>query len=172
MRQLLIVIVALCLPCAARAQATGFSDLGQRLAQVVATVDSQFDCTIQTHGEPRMDESSRQWLAAFSAAGADCDPAIDALRGEGAALGIVLFRRPTPDQLREIVAEMIRSVESTSACRITVRRDPQLQDITSRWFVSYRAAGEGCEEADEELRRQGRVYDIEFIRMPEIGLIR
>lgn len=172
MRQLLIAITAVSLPCAARAQATGFSDLGHRLAQVVATVDSQFACKVRMHREPRMDESSRQWLAAFSAAGPDCDPAIDALRDEGAALGVVFFRRPTPDQLKGLVAEMIRSVESASACRITIHRDPQLQDVSSRWFVSYRAAGDGCEEADEELRRQGRVYDIVFIRMPEISLIR
>lgn len=172
MRQLVIVIAAFSLSCTIRAQDAAFTDLAARLERVVAGVDSRFACTLAVPGEPRRDADSGRWLAAFSASGEDCDAAIDALRDAGRPLDVVFFRRPTPAQLKVLVADMVRAVEAATACRITVREDPQLQDGSSRWFLSYRAAGNGCDEAAEALRSRGREYDILFIRMPEIGLIR
>jgi hypothetical protein len=103
---------------------------------------------------------------AYSAAGDDCDEAAAALQRRGEPSALTFFRRPTLGQARALIAEMRRSAEAAFGCHITLRGDPQFDEASTQWTVAYFADGSGCEEAAEELRRDGAELQIFFMRTP------
>ncbi len=155
-----------CGPQLAAAQEDAASAPRDHVAEVLEALKTSYACEITVHGEPRLDEPSRTWLVAYSAAGDDCDAAAQALQRRGTPLGLTFFRRPTLGQARALIAEMRRSAEAAFGCRITLRGDPQFNELTTQWTVAYLAAGSGCEEAAEELRREGAELQIFFMQAP------
>ena len=165
-RKTLAATLIACGPQLAAAQVDGASAQRDRVAEVLESLNTSYTCEMIAHGEPRLDEPSRTWLVAYSASGDDCDAAAQAIQRQGASLGLTFFRRPTLGQARALIAEMKRSAEAAFGCRITLRGDPQFNEISTQWTVAYLAAGTGCEEAAEELRREGAELQIFFMQAP------
>ena len=148
------------------AQVDGAGAPRERAAELLEALEPSYACELTVHGEPQLDAPSRTWLVAYSASGDDCDAAAQVLQDRGAPLALTFFRRPTLGQARALIAQMQRSAEAAFGCRITLRGDPQFNEITTQWTVAYLAAGSGCEEAAEELRREGAELQIFFMQAP------
>jgi hypothetical protein len=58
---------------------------------------------------------------------------------------------------------MIRSVETTTSCRVSLRGTPSLDATTSRWRVPYVASGDNCREVRQALRDLGDDLEIVFV---------
>jgi hypothetical protein len=129
----------------------------------VQSLNAESDCAIELVGEVRTDPLIETRYIAYVASGTDCDAASQELSGRGAELGIAYLRRPNLGQLRALVADMIRSVETTTGCRVSMRGRPALDTTTSRWRVTYVASGDNCQEARQALRDLGNDLEIVFV---------
>lgn len=123
-------------------------------------------CDLAIHGEPLL-ESDGKWLVAYSVSGDACDKAGDALRARGAALDILFFRRPNQDEALALANRIRTTVGTAYGCRISIRGDPELDETSAWWSVSYVAMGINCGDASGELSREGREAMILF--MPAAG---
>ena len=57
------------------------------------------------------------------------------------------------------------SVRKGFACLISFRGEPRFDDESSLWMVTYYTSGQQCNDAAEELERQGRELRVLFHRM-------
>jgi len=135
----------------------------------VNSLDAELDCAIELIGDVRIDALLGRRYLAYSAEGADCDAAAEALGRHTAAIDIQFLRRPSLAQVRMLVSGMIRSVEMTTGCRITLRGAPSLVEETSRWLVTYVTSGRDCSGVQYVLRDQGDDLDISFVGGPARG---
>jgi len=145
------------------AQPSG-ADVRVRAESLADEAERNHACDLAIHGDPHL-EPDGKWLVAYSASGEACDAAGDALRARGAALDIVFFRRPNQDEVVELINRIRSAVSGAFGCRISLRGDPQLDESTSWWTVSYFASGNNCGDATDELSRQGREVMIGFSRV-------
>ena len=152
-------------PLFAGAQSPDADWLAQATA-LVASVSADLECEIELIGDIRADALLGRRYVAYSAAGSDCDAAAETLAGRGAEMDLQFLRRPSVGQLRALVAGIIRSVETTTGCRIAMRGTPSLNAETSRWLVTYVTTGDTCENIDAMLREQGSDLDISFVGGP------
>jgi hypothetical protein len=141
------------------------ADVRARAEALAAEAERDRACHLAIHGEPQRDTNGT-WLVAYSASGDACDSASDALRGRGAALDIVFFRRPNAAEALGLANRIRTSIGSAFGCRIGLNDDLELDERTSWWSVSYVMAGRNCGDAMVELSRQWREAMISFVLVP------
>jgi hypothetical protein len=134
--------------------------------QIVAELEKTPGCDLSLHGEPRLDELTDRWLVAYSGVGAACDDVGAALQREGIPAEITFFRRPNSDEVKALIATMRATVRrGFSGCQIVFNGEPQFDDESALWAVRYYGSGRQCEDASEELERQGRAFRVAFRRI-------
>lgn len=137
-----------------------------------AAIAVDHDCEVTVIGAPKRIALDEGWYVAYTATGADCDAAAAELERRAARLELTYARRPDRAQLRALLTPMLRTARTISGCRLTVHGEPRIDSASAHWFVSYRATGTGCDEAADELRRQGDEFDIIFLEQPPPSLLR
>jgi hypothetical protein len=149
----------------AGAQAPAANDAMALALDLVAKVEQTQGCDISLHGAPRLDELTNRWLVAYSGVGPACDDLGAALQREGVAAEISFYRRPNDDELMALIGQMRASVRQGYACQIAFKGEPQLEDDSDLWVVRYYASGQQCEDASDELERQGKTLRVAFRRV-------
>lgn len=149
----------------AHAQTYTAAEAMERAAALVAELEAAGSCDVSLHGAPQLDPMTDRWLIAYSAAGAACDETGTALQREGVQLDITFFRRPNADEVKALIARMRSSVRKGFACLISFRGEPRFDDESSVWTVRYYTSGRQCDDAAEELERQGREFRVHFHRL-------
>ena len=147
------------------AQTYTASEAMERATAIAAELEQAGDCDLALHGSPQLDETSKRWLMAYSGTGSGCDDAGATLQREGAELEITFFRRPNADEVKALIARMRSSVRKGFGCLISFRGEPRFNDESSLWMVRYYTSGQQCEDAGEELERQGRELRVLFHRL-------
>jgi hypothetical protein len=102
---------------------------------------------------------------AYSGVGPACDDLGAALQREGIADEISFYRRPNDDELMALIGRMRATVRQGYACQIAFKGEPQFDDETDLWNVRYYASGQQCEDASDELERQGKTLRVVFRRV-------
>lgn len=162
-RPALLYTLALCAASGALAQGPDPDAAAARLvADSVAEIEGEFDCDIATHGAPRFDPSSNTWLVAFSATGEECEAASSELVTRGQRQGATFYRRPNAGEIRGLTQRMAVEVSRAFGCQVSVRGKPSFDEQSAYWSVSYTAFGSDCGEAERELGRRGREFQIVF----------
>lgn len=159
------VLVSACVARVSIAQTYTAPEALERAAAIAAELERTSDCDLSLHGDPQLDETTQHWLIAYSGTGSSCDEAGAALQREGAELEITFFRRPNADEVKTLIAKMRSSVRKGFACLISFRGEPRFNDESTLWMVTYYASGQQCDDAAEELERQGRELRVLFHRM-------
>jgi hypothetical protein len=149
----------------AGAQAPPEADTMTRAFELVAKVEQTQGCDISLHGTPRLDDLTNRWLVAYSGVGPACDDLGAALQREGIPAEISFYRRPNDDELMALIGRMRASVRQGYACQIAFKGEPQFDDETDLWNVRYYASGQQCEDASDELERQGKTLRVAFRRV-------
>jgi hypothetical protein len=173
-RSALLAVLASCglapaaVPQPALPAAPTSADVRARAEVLADEAARSASCDLAIHGEPLL-ESDGKWLVAYSASGDACDKAADALRARGSALDILFFRRPNQDEALELANRIRTTVGTAYGCRISIRGDPEIDETTAWWAVSYVAMGINCADATGELSRQGREAMILFMPAPGRG---
>jgi hypothetical protein len=150
---------------AADAQPPTAADVMSDAMAIVSDLEEPGACDISLHGEPRLDEVTKRWLVAYSGAGPACDDVGAELQRAGVPLDIAFFRRPNADELTPLINRMRASVRRGFDCRIAFQGDPRFEADSSVWTVRYYASGYQCDDAAEELERQGRELRVSFQRV-------
>jgi hypothetical protein len=132
--------------------------------EIAAELEQRGTCDLSLHGAPQRDEMTGRWLIAYSGVGPACDEAGTALQSLGERADIAFFRRPNADEVQALIGEMRASVRRGFACLIGFRGEPRFDDDSHVWTVRYYASGQQCDDAAEELQRQGRALRISFQR--------
>jgi len=133
--------------------------------ELVAKVEQTQGCDLSLHGAPRRDELTNRWLVAYSGVGPACDDLGAALQRVGLEAEISFYRRPNDDEVMAQIGRMRASVRQGYACQIAFKGEPQFDDETDLWNVRYYASGQQCEDASDELERQGRALRVAFRRV-------
>ena len=133
--------------------------------ELVAKIEQTQGCDLSLHGAPRLDESTNRWLVAYSGVGPACDDLGAALQRVGLEAEISFYRRPNDDEVMAQIGRMRASVRQGYACQIAFKGEPQFDDETDLWNVRYYASGEQCEDASDELERQGKTLRVAFRRV-------
>ena len=133
--------------------------------ELVAKVERTQGCDISLHGAPRLDDLTNRWLVAYSGVGPACDDLGAALQREGSAAEISFYRRPNDDELMALIGRMRASVRQGYACQISFKGEPQFDGDSDLWEVRYYASGQQCEDASDELERQGKTLRVAFRRV-------
>ncbi len=149
----------------ALAQSPLASNVIDRAQELVAKVEQTPGCEISLHGAPRLDELTSRWLVAYSGVGPACDDLGAALQREGIADEISFYRRPNDDELMALIGRMRATVRQGYACQIAFKGEPQFDDETDLWNLRYYASGQQCEDASDELERQGKTLRVVFRRV-------
>jgi hypothetical protein len=149
----------------ALAQSPLASEVIGRAQELVAKVEQTQGCDISLHGAPRLDELTSRWLVAYSGVGPACDDMGAALQREGIPDEISFYRRPNDDEVMALIGRMRATVRHGYACQIAFKGEPQFDDETDLWNVRYYASGEQCEDASDELERQGKAFRVAFRRV-------
>ena len=133
--------------------------------ELVAKVEQNEGCDLSLHGAPRRDELTNRWLVAYSGVGPACDDLGAALQRVGLEAEISFYRRPNDDELMALIGRMRASVRQGYGCQIAFKGEPQFDDETDLWNVRYYASGQQCEDASDELERQGKTLRVAFRRV-------
>jgi len=149
----------------ALAQVIPERDAMARALELVAKIEQTQGCDISLHGVPRLDELTSRWLVAYSGIGPACDDLGAALQREGIPADISFYRRPNEDELMALIGRMRASVRQGYPCQIAFKGEPQFDDATDLWNVRYYASGQQCEDASDELERQGKTLRVAFRRV-------
>ena len=149
----------------AGAQTTAVDDAMTVALSLVVKVEQTEGCDISLHGAPRLDELTNSWLVAYSGVGPACDDLGAALQREGLPADISFYRRPNDDELMALIGRMRASVRQGYPCQIAFQGEPQFDDETDLWNVRYYASGRQCEDASDELERQGKTLRVAFRRV-------
>lgn len=149
----------------ANADAPSADAVDVEAARAIDALRPKFACELSVHGEPRFDEFSGKWLVAYMASGAkDCDAAALALQQAGTNLSITFYRRPDREQVEHLVVDLRQSVRAAFGCNISIVGEPQFDETSASWSVTYLAAGAPCDDAAQELSRRGAELQINFLR--------
>jgi hypothetical protein len=133
--------------------------------ELVARVERNEGCDISLHGAPRRDDLTNRWLVAYSGVGPACDDRGAELQREGLPAEISFYRRPNDDEVMAQIGRMRASVRQGYACQIAFKGEPQFDDETDLWNVRYYVSGQQCEDASDELERQGKTLRVVFRRV-------
>jgi hypothetical protein len=133
--------------------------------ELVAKVEQNEGCDISLHGAPRRDDLTNRWLVAYSGVGPACDDRGAELQREGLPAEISFYRRPNDDELMVLIGQMRASVRQGYACQIAFKGEPELDEESDLWNVRYYASGQQCEDASDELERQGKTLRVVFRRV-------
>lgn len=68
-------------------------------AQMIRSVASSYSCRVTVRDQPRLDETSSQWVVSYFASGLDCEEASQELRQRGAPLRIAFLWVPDRQDL-------------------------------------------------------------------------
>jgi hypothetical protein len=147
------------------AVAQGPTDAGvmQSASEIVAALETA-SCDLSLHGAPQRDELTERWLIAYSGIGPSCDATSAVLQREGLAASISFFRRPNAAEIKQLISMIRASVRRGFGCLISFNGEPRFDDESSVWTVRYYASGQQCEDATDELQRQGRELRVSFQR--------
>jgi hypothetical protein len=145
------------------AQGPTDADVMQSANGIVAALETA-SCDLSLHGAPQRDELTERWLIAYSGVGAACEEVSAELQREGLATSIVFFRRPNADEVKRLIGMIRASVRRGFGCLISFNGEPRFDDESSVWTVRYYASGQQCEDATDELQRQGRELRVSFQR--------
>lgn len=137
----------------------------ERATALAAELEQAGSCDLSLHGTPELDNLSERWLIAYSGTGSGCDEAGAALQRDGVQFDITFFRRPNADEVTALIAKMRSSVRKGFACLISFRGEPRFDDESNLWMVLYYTSGQQCNDAAEELERQGRELRVFFHRL-------
>jgi len=148
----------------AHAQAVDEAQALERARSLVAQVEATDGCDLALHGAPVLDDLTGRWLIAYSGVGAACDDAGAALQREGVQAQITFFRRPSPDEIMQVIGQMRASVRNGYPCLIVFNGEPRFDEDSNLWTVRYSASGQQCGDAGEELERQGKTLRVAFYR--------
>ena len=149
----------------ASADAPSADAIDVETARAIDALRPKFACELSVHGEPRFDEFSSKWLVAYTASGAtDCDAAALALQQAGANLSIAFYRRPDREQVDHLLVGLRQSVRAAFGCIISIVGEPQFDETSASWSVTYLAEGAACDDAAQELGRRGAELQIYFNR--------
>lgn len=160
-----VVAIVVSAPPLASAQTYTAPEALERATAIVAELEQANDCDLTVHGYPQLDETTERWLIAYSGTGLGCDDAGAALQQAGADIDVTFFRRPNLDEVKALVARMRASVRKGFSCLIAFRGEPRFNDESTAWMVTYYTSGQQCDDAGEELERQGRELRVLFQRM-------
>src|SRR6185503_6191331 len=149
----------------AGAQLPAADDAMTLARELVAKVEQTDGCDLSLHGAPRLDELTNRWLVAYSGVGPACDDLGAALQRVGLEAEISFYRRPNDDEVMAQIGRMRASVRQGYACQIAFKGEPQFDDETDLWNVRYYASGQQCEDASDELERQGKTLRVVFRRV-------
>ena len=138
-------------------------DAAAAVAGLVTAIEAAFDCEIETHGTPQFDSSANSWLVAFSATGDDCDDAANELAERGKSSGATFYRRPNSSEIRVLSGRIVSDVRNAFHCNVEIRGTPSFNEQSTYWSVSFSALGSDCSQAEIELRRRAREYQIVFL---------
>jgi hypothetical protein len=133
--------------------------------ELVAEVEQNEGCDLSVHGAPRLDELTNRWLVAYSGVGPACDDLGAALQRVGQEAEIAFYRRPNDDELMVLIGRMRASVRQGYACQIAFKGEPEFDEESDLWNVRYYASGQQCEDASDELERQGKSLRVAFRRV-------
>lgn len=140
------------------------NDVRSSVEEAALSIEATFDCDISVSGTPVFREFSMKWELAFFASGVECDAAYAELQRQVTPQEVLLYRRPTLEQVKHLVGDILTLVRS-SGCQITLREEPNFNEASGVWFVPYRASGNGCDDASEFLRDVGAERQIAFWRV-------
>jgi hypothetical protein len=132
---------------------------------LVAEVEDAEGCDLSLHGAPKLDESTKRWLVAYSGVGPACDDRGAELQRVGLEAELSFYRRPNDDEVMALIGRMRASVRQGYTCQIAFKGEPQFDDETDLWTVRYYASGQQCGDASEELERQGKALRVAFRRV-------
>jgi hypothetical protein len=135
-----------------------------RAQALVAALEQADQCDLSLHGTAQLDEPTGRWLIAYSGAGTACDDASAALQQQGIPADIAFFRRPNADEVKVLIGRMRASVRRGFDCLISFNGEPRFDDESTVWAMRYYTSGHQCDDAAEELERQGREYSVSFRR--------
>jgi hypothetical protein len=147
----------------AAAQGPTAADVLQSATQIVAALETP-SCDLSLHGAPQFDELTERWLIAYSGFGAECENTSALLQREGISASIAFFRRPNADEVKRLIGTIRASVRRGFDCVISFNGEPRFDDDSSVWTVRYYTSGHQCEDAADELARQGRELRVSFQR--------
>jgi hypothetical protein len=153
------------IPAPASAQAPPEADAMTLALELVAGLEQPERCDISLHGAPRLDDLTNRWLVAYSGIGPACDDVGAELQRLGLPAEISFYRRPNDGELMALIGEMRASVRRGYACQIAFKGEPELDGDSDLWTVRYYASGQQCDDASEELERQGKTLRVAFRRV-------
>jgi hypothetical protein len=147
----------------AAAQGPTAADVLQSASEIVAALETP-SCDLSLHGAPQLDELTARWLIAYSGAGPACEDTSASLQREGLSASIAFFRRPNADEVKRLIGSIRASVRRGFGCLISFNGEPRFDDESSVWTVRYYTSGHQCDDAADELQRQGRDLRVSFQR--------
>jgi hypothetical protein len=147
----------------AAAQGPTPADVLQSATQIVAALETA-SCDLSLHGAPQLDELTERWLVAYSGAGPACENASVLLQREGLSASIAFYRRPNADEVKRLIGTIRASVRRGFDCVISFNGEPRFDDESSVWTVRYYTSGHQCDDAADELQRQGHELRVSFQR--------
>jgi hypothetical protein len=159
-----VIVSSAALASVAEAQGPTAADVLRSATEIVATLEMPEQCDISLHGTPVLDDVTARWLIAYSGVGPACDDASAALQRVGVTANIAFFRRPNSDEIKREIARMRASVRQGFDCLISFNGDLRFDDESNLWTVRYYASGQQCNDAAEELERQGKALRLSFQR--------
>lgn len=133
--------------------------------ELVAKLEQPDRCDISLHGAPRLDDLTKRWLVAYSGVGPTCDDLGAALQRVGLEAEISFYRRPNDGELMALIGQMRASVRRGYACQISFKGEPEFDSDSDLWRVPYYASGQQCDDASDELERQGKTLRVAFRRV-------
>ena len=164
-RTVLVALAGASIASLAGAQLLPADDAMTLALELVAKVEQNEGCDISLHGAPRRDDLTNRWLVAYSGVGPACDDRGAELQREGLPAEISFYRRPNDDEVMAQIGRMRASVRQGYACQIAFKGEPQFDDESDLWNVRYYASGQQCEDASDELERQGKTLRVVFRRV-------
>jgi hypothetical protein len=159
----LAILLGAALASAADAEGPTAADALRSAMEIVATLAAPGQCDISLHGTPVLDDVTARWLIAYSGVGPACDEIGAELQRVGVAANIAFFRRPSSDEIKREIQRMRASVLQGFPCLISFK-EPRFDDDSNLWNVRYYASGQQCDDAAEELERQGKALLVSFQR--------
>jgi hypothetical protein len=160
-----VALAGTCVVSLAVAQLLPADDAMTLARELVAEVEQVERCDLSLHGAPKLDELTNRWLVAYSGVGPGCDEVGATLQRVGLEAELSFYRRPNDDEVMALIGRMRASVRQGYACQIAFKGEPQFDDETDLWKVRYYASGQQCEDASDELERQGRTFRVAFRRV-------
>lgn len=75
-------------------------------------------------------------------------------------------------EVADAVETLASAFESTHECRLTIDRNPRLDDFTGQWSLSFSASGAECDSLLPGFREQASALDVQLFRRPNGAQLR